>query len=102
MDSARLDLGEVTRLLQSARDGEPAALERLISLLYEDLRRLARRQLDREYGERTLNATRITQDEIMATSNRCMNPTRGPCVCTKSSDSTPPEKITNQSKIDRH
>lgn len=62
MDSARLDLGEVTRLLLGARDGDPAALERLIPLLYDDLRRLAQRQLDREYGERTLNATALVHE----------------------------------------
>ena len=65
MDSARLDLGEVTRLLRSAREGEPAALERLIPLLYDDLRRLARRQLGHEYGERTLNATALVHESYL-------------------------------------
>ena len=45
MVGAPLDVGEVTRLLRNAREGEPAALERLVPLVYEDLRRLARRQL---------------------------------------------------------
>jgi RNA polymerase sigma factor (TIGR02999 family) len=65
MDVARLDVGEVTRLLQQARDGEPAALERLIPLLYEDLRRLARRQLAHEYGEPTLNATALVHESYL-------------------------------------
>jgi DNA-directed RNA polymerase specialized sigma24 family protein len=65
MHGAQLDLGEVTRLLRSARDGEPAALDRLIPLLYEDLRRLARRQLGHEFGERTLNATALVHESYL-------------------------------------
>jgi RNA polymerase sigma-70 factor (ECF subfamily) len=65
MPNAQLDPGEVTRLLRSARDGEPAALERLIPLLYEDLRRLAQRQLGHEYGERTLNATALVHESYL-------------------------------------
>ena len=56
------DIGEVTRLLRSAREGEPAALERLVPLVYEDLRRLARRQLGYERGERTLNPTALVHE----------------------------------------
>ena len=65
MDSPPFDPGEVTRLLRSARDGEPSALERLVPLLYEDLRRLARRQLGHEYGERTLNATALVHESYL-------------------------------------
>jgi RNA polymerase sigma factor (TIGR02999 family) len=65
MDSPRLDVGEVTRLLQAAREGEPAALERLVPLVYEDLRRLARRQLAHEYGEPTLNATALVHEAYL-------------------------------------
>jgi len=62
MDGAQLDVGEVTRLLRAAREGEPAALERLVPLVYEDLRRLARRQLGHEYAERTLSATALVHE----------------------------------------
>ncbi len=65
MPDAQLDPGEVTRLLRSARDGQPAALERLIPLLYEDLRRLAQRPLGREYGDRTLNATALVHESYL-------------------------------------
>ena len=65
MDSAQLDVGEVTRLLRAAREGEPAALERLVPLVYEDLRRLARRQLGHEYAERTLNATGLVHESYL-------------------------------------
>jgi len=60
-----LGLGEVTRLLQAARAGEPDALERVVPLVYDDLRRLARRQLRREYGERTLDATALVHEAYL-------------------------------------
>jgi len=62
MDGVQPNVGEVTRLLQAAREGEPAALERLVPLVYEDLRRLARRQLGHEYAERTLNPTALVHE----------------------------------------
>jgi RNA polymerase sigma factor (TIGR02999 family) len=65
MDSVPLEIGEVTRLLRSAREGEPAALERLVPLVYEDLRRLAQRQLGHEYGQRTLNATALVHESYL-------------------------------------
>jgi RNA polymerase sigma factor (TIGR02999 family) len=65
MDSVQLDTGEVTRLLQRARGGDPAALELLVPLVYQDLRRLARLQLGHEYGERTLNATALVHESYL-------------------------------------
>lgn len=37
--------GDVTQLLLAHRDGSPAALEQLVPLVYEDLRRMARAQM---------------------------------------------------------
>ena len=51
--------GDVTRLLQAASAGDRAALDRVLPLLYEDLRRLARRQLARERGSRTIQPTTL-------------------------------------------
>lgn len=65
MRSLRLDVGEVTRLLRAAHEGEPGALERLIPLVYEDLRRLARRQLGHEYVERTLSPTALVHESYL-------------------------------------
>jgi len=65
MDRVQHDVGEVTRLLRAAREGEPAALEQLVPLVYENLRRLARRQLGREYGERTLNPTALVHEAYL-------------------------------------
>jgi RNA polymerase sigma factor (TIGR02999 family) len=65
MDRVEYDVGEVTRLLRGAREGDPAALERLVPLVYDDLRRLARRQLGHEYGERTLNPTALVHESYL-------------------------------------
>jgi RNA polymerase sigma factor (TIGR02999 family) len=65
MDDPQLDVGEVTRLLQAAGQGESDALERLLPLVYEDLRRLARRQLGYEYVERTLNPTALVHESYL-------------------------------------
>jgi len=54
--------GEVTRLLRSARQGDGEALDRLMPLLYDDLRQIASRQLRREHGERTLHATALVHE----------------------------------------
>ena len=65
MGSVQLDVGEVTRLLRAAQRGEPAALERLIPMVYDDLRRLARRQLGHEYVERTLDPTALVHESYL-------------------------------------
>ena len=65
MDDASPDVGEVTRLLRAAQEGEAAALDRLVPLLYEDLRRLARRQLAREYAGRSLNPTALVHESYL-------------------------------------
>lgn len=65
MDAPEPDVGEVTRLLNAARQGESVALERLLPLVYDDLRRLARRQLGREYAERTINPTALVHESYL-------------------------------------
>src|SRR6266550_3078332 len=40
-DGSASSSGEVTRLLQELRDGRQDSLERLVPLIYDDLRRLA-------------------------------------------------------------
>jgi RNA polymerase sigma factor (TIGR02999 family) len=65
MRGLQLDIGEVTRLLRAAQAGQPAALEQLVPLVYQDLRRLANRQLAGEYGERTLNATDLVHESYL-------------------------------------
>ena len=62
MDSGPSEPGNVTLLLRSAREGDPQALDRLVPLLYDDLRRLAGRQIGREYGDRTLSPTALVHE----------------------------------------
>ena len=57
--------GDVTRLLRSAGAGERAALDRVVSLLYDDLRRLARRQLARERGSRSIQPTTLVHEAFL-------------------------------------
>lgn len=54
----------VTAWLARLRQGEPDALDRLIPLLYRELRRVARRQLDRESGG-TLSATALVHETYL-------------------------------------
>jgi RNA polymerase sigma factor (TIGR02999 family) len=53
---------EITRLLQAAREGTPGALDRLVPMVYDDLRRVAQRQLGYEQAERTLNPTALVHE----------------------------------------
>lgn len=65
MHAASTAQGEVTRLLHAARDGDPGALDRIVPLVYEDLRRLARRQLARSFGQPTIRPTELVHDVYM-------------------------------------
>ncbi len=52
----------MTRLLAAVRAGDASALDRMMPLVYEELRMLARRQMRREYGARTLHATALVHE----------------------------------------
>lgn len=54
--------GEVTRLLRAARAGEPGAVDRIVPLVYDDLRRLARRQLRGDYGPQSVRPTELVHE----------------------------------------
>lgn len=54
--------GQVTRFLAEWRAGDPRAVERLVPLLYDELRQLARRQLRRESAAHTLSATALVHE----------------------------------------
>lgn len=55
---------DVTRILQSW-NGDDAAPERLMPLVYEELRRLARDYLRRERGDHTLQATALVHEAYL-------------------------------------
>lgn len=54
--------GEVTRLLASWSGGEDEALARMVPMVYEDLRRMARRHLQREREGHTLQGTALVHE----------------------------------------
>jgi len=56
---------DVTRLLQDWRQGDEEARERLISQVYDDLRRLARGQLARERSGHTLQPTALVHEAYL-------------------------------------
>jgi len=53
---------DVTLLLARAREGDADALGRLIPIVYEELRQLARRQRQRQSGAETLNTTALVHE----------------------------------------
>lgn len=53
---------DVTRLLLAWRDGDRAALEDLVPLVYAELRRVAHRQMRRERAGRTLQTTSLVNE----------------------------------------
>lgn len=57
--------GEVTRLLRAARHGDAGALDRIVPLVYDDLRRLAQRQLGRSFGPQTIRPTELVHDAYL-------------------------------------
>jgi RNA polymerase sigma factor (TIGR02999 family) len=55
-------MGDVTGLLLEWNEGSPEARDRLIQLVYEELRRLARRSLDAERRDHTLQPTALVNE----------------------------------------
>ncbi len=53
---------EITRLLHEVRDGSKPALERLLPLVYDELRQLASRYLQQEYQQRTFQTTELVHE----------------------------------------
>lgn len=68
-DGALTPSGEVTRLLHAARGGDLAAMDRIVPLLYDDLRLIARRQLRRELGDRTMRPTSLVHEVYVKLKN---------------------------------
>jgi RNA polymerase sigma factor (TIGR02999 family) len=54
--------GEVTRLLRASRGGDREALDRVIPIVYDDLRRRAERELGREWGDRSVQPTTLVHE----------------------------------------
>lgn len=58
-------VGEVTQWIQRLRDGDEAALRRLVPLVYDELRQLARRQLRNERSGHTLSTTALVNEAYL-------------------------------------
>lgn len=54
--------GEISELLKAWSDGEPGAPERIMPLVYDELRRQARRYLRRERANHTLQSTALVHE----------------------------------------
>src|SRR5262245_43564479 len=65
-------MNDVTRILQSAEQGDPQAAERLLPLVYDELRRLAAAKMAHEAPGQTLQATALVHEAWLklAGSNR--------------------------------
>ncbi|MEZ4417658.1 MAG: sigma-70 family RNA polymerase sigma factor [Gemmatimonadota bacterium] len=56
---------DVTRLLQRMSDGDVRAVDRLLPVVYDELRELARKELRRERSDHTLNATALVNEAYL-------------------------------------
>jgi RNA polymerase sigma-70 factor, ECF subfamily len=61
----RIADGTVTQLLQDWSSGNPQAAEEVLPLVYQELRRIAARQLRRERDDHTLEATALVHEAYM-------------------------------------
>src|SRR5262249_36579698 len=57
--------GEVTRLLRASQRGDQSALDRLLPLVYKELRKLAAHQLRNERPDHTLQATALVHEAYL-------------------------------------
>lgn len=58
-------MSDVTRILNAVATGDDSAAERLLTLVYEDLRRLAAAQLRRERSGQTLQTTDLVHEAYL-------------------------------------
>jgi RNA polymerase sigma-70 factor, ECF subfamily len=64
--SADLSLrSQVTTLLETAERADGAIVDRLVPLVYDELRAIAHRALEREHGERTLQTTALVHEAYL-------------------------------------
>lgn len=57
--------GEITRLLAAAREGDGAAFDHLVALVYQELRVIARRQLRRRRPGQTITTTVLVHEAYL-------------------------------------
>lgn len=64
------EAADVTRLLKEMDEGDQAAFERLIALVYDDLRRIAHRRMELEPDGHTLNTTAVVHEAYVQLSRQ--------------------------------
>lgn len=74
----RSDTGTIDELLQRWAEGDAAALDRLLPIVYADLRRLARRVLRAAPGQETLQTTALLHDAMLRLLGRAPGSFEGP------------------------
>jgi len=65
MTAGQGELQEVTRLWLAWNDGDESALEKLVPQVYQELRRLAKRQMRREHPEHSLQTTALINEAYL-------------------------------------
>src|SRR4051794_8085661 len=63
--TASVSMNDVTRMLSAIEQGDPHAAERLLPLVYDELRRLANQRLAREAPGQTLQATALVHEAYL-------------------------------------
>jgi len=58
-------MGDITRIIEEASDGDPRATDRLLSAIYSELKRLAASKLNRERPGHTLQATALVHEAYL-------------------------------------
>ena len=58
-------MSDVTRILTAIERGDPRASQDLLPLVYDELRRLAQQQMNRERSDHTLQATALVHEAYM-------------------------------------
>jgi len=58
-------MSDVTRILSAIEQGDPQAAERLLPLVYEELRRLAAQKMAQESPDQTLQATALVHEAYL-------------------------------------
>jgi len=60
-----VDSADIARLLRAHEEGDPAAFGQLVPLIYDEMRRLARRQRRRGLPARSLNTTGLVHEAYL-------------------------------------
>ena len=102
-------MSEVTRILSAIDQGDPRAAEKLLPLVYDELRKLAAQKLAHEKPGQTLQGTETTQPKLAVelrlmygpSSNRLIGATPSPLSIAATSILTGPMSVKASSRTSR-